>query len=218
MVRIHERRRISRTWKRTLVPRVDEYINNISRSLKGYDVLRCTDTSAEVEHNGKRWAVNLAEKTCTCREWQIKGIPCIHGATFIASIRNARWEEYVDPYFTVTKFKETYAGEIAAMPSNHEWKKCDLGYKMLPPLIKRPPGRPRKCRIKPSDEPKKKSNKCSRCGLPGHHINTCKNDVPVYHGEEIHNMQAGERVKKKSRAKRWTCSTSFFQILMDDDI
>lgn len=153
---------------------------------------RGSDLCAEVEHAGKRWEINLAEKTCTCRQWQVSGIPCIHAAAFIASIRNAKWEDYVDPYFTVERFKASYAGEIASMPSRHEWMKCDLGYKMLPPIIRRPPGRPRKRRLKPLGESKKKSNKCSRCSLPGHHKNTCKNDVSFQLNEETDNTQVAQ--------------------------
>jgi hypothetical protein len=60
--------------------------------------------------------------------------------------------------------------------------------------LQRPPGRPRKRRIKPSDETKKKNklNKCSRCGLSGHHKNTCKNVVPSQRNEDSKNMQAKE--------------------------
>jgi hypothetical protein len=60
----------------------------------------------------------------------------VHGAAFIASLRNIKWEDYVHPYFTVVNFKVAYAEEIATMPSNHEWIKCDLGYKMLPYIEK----------------------------------------------------------------------------------
>jgi hypothetical protein len=31
MVRFHERRRIARSWKCPLIPKIDEYINNLSR-------------------------------------------------------------------------------------------------------------------------------------------------------------------------------------------
>jgi hypothetical protein len=39
---------------------------------------------------------------------------------------------------------------------------------------------------------KNKLYKCSRCGLPGHHKNTCKNVVPLQRNEDSQNMQAEE--------------------------
>nr|KAJ0193211.1 hypothetical protein LSAT_V11C800418570 [Lactuca sativa] len=46
--------------------------------------------------------------------------------------------------------------------------------KIYPPIIKCPPGRPRKNIIKSSDESKRR-HKCPRCGEYGHHEKTCKN-------------------------------------------
>jgi SWIM zinc finger len=100
--------------------------------MMGYNVHRCTDSCAEIEYNERRWEVNLVEKMCTCREWKIKSVPCVHGAAFIVSLRNVKWKDYVHPYFTIVKFKSAHAEEIATMPSNHEWMECDLGYKILP--------------------------------------------------------------------------------------
>ncbi|KAJ9552717.1 hypothetical protein OSB04_016762 [Centaurea solstitialis] len=50
--------------------------------------------------------------------------------------------------------------------------------KICPPIIKRPPGRPKKNRIVPPDEPKRR-HKCRRCGMFGHHERTCKNSAPL---------------------------------------
>jgi SWIM zinc finger len=90
----------------------------------------------------------FGKKTYTCREWQLNDIPCVHAAAFITSIRNTKWEDFVDSYFTLERFKTSYAGEIVAMPSKDEWTESNLGYKMLPPIIRRPPGRSRKSRIR----------------------------------------------------------------------
>lgn len=135
------------------------------------------DSSAEIQKEGLRWEVNLEEKTCTCRAWQVKGLPFVHAAAFIASIRNVRWENYVDSCFTVARFKTAYGMCIASMPIRNEWVNRDLGYKIFLPILKRPAGRPRKNRIRPSDEPKKRLHKCRRCGLFGHNKSTCKNPV-----------------------------------------
>lgn len=122
---------------------------------------------------GRRWEVYLDERRCSCRVWQVKGLPCVHAAAFIAFTRDTDWGKYVDPYFTIQKYKEAYAFEINPLPGKDQWMKKD-GEKIYPPILKRPAGRPKKNRIKASDEPKRR-HKCPRCGQYGHREKTCKN-------------------------------------------
>jgi hypothetical protein len=150
---------------------------------------RSTDFSAEIQKNGMRWEVNLHERTCSYRAWQVKGIHCVHVAAFIASLRNPNWENYVDSYFTFAKLRVACANGIATMPIKDQWLKLDLDYKILPPKLKRPARRPKKNRLKPTDEPKKRSHRCARCGLYGHHQKTCKNTFTTLNGEHIISSQ-----------------------------
>ena len=134
---------------------------------------RSCDYQAEVKCQGKRWDVYLDKRKCSCRVWQVTGLPCVHAAAFIAFIRDANWEKYVDQYFTIEKFKKAYELQIAPLPGRDQWMQKD-GEKIYPPIIKRPAGRPRKNRIKASTESKRR-HKCPRCGEYGHREKTCKN-------------------------------------------
>ncbi|CAH1433302.1 unnamed protein product [Lactuca virosa] len=145
-----------------------------SKNLGEYQVCRSSDNKAEVKFKGYRWDVVLDEKKCSCRKWQVTGLPCVHAAAFIAFTRDPSCEKYVDTYFTVDKFKEAYALELGPMPGKDQWMNIETVDKIFPPIIKRPPGRPKKNRIILHDEPKKR-HRCPRCGLYGHHQRTCKN-------------------------------------------
>ncbi|PWA36532.1 hypothetical protein CTI12_AA598990 [Artemisia annua] len=131
MVRFSEKRDIAKKWKGTL-------------NLGDYQVSRSSDNRAEVKYKGRRWEVLLDEKTCSCRAWQVKGLPCVHAAAFIAFTRDNIWDSYVDSYFTIDKFKEAYASEIAPIPGKDQWVHIDASEKIHPPIVKRPIGRPRK--------------------------------------------------------------------------
>ncbi|KAK9067649.1 hypothetical protein SSX86_011760 [Deinandra increscens subsp. villosa] len=174
MIRLDKKRRLLKTWKGTLVPRTKRYLNKISKNLGIYEVCRSGENRAEVKYMDRRWDVSLDDKTCTCRVWQVRGVPCIHATAFITFTRDENWDNFVDSYFTIEKFKLAYALEVAPMPARDQWVHMDIGEKIYPPAIKRPPGRPRKNRIKPNDEPKKRQ-KCGRCGEYGHRQKTCKN-------------------------------------------
>ncbi|XP_071704018.1 uncharacterized protein [Rutidosis leptorrhynchoides] len=93
-------------------------------------VLRSSDNRAEVKYKG--------------RQWEVKGLPCKHAATFIGSIRDSNWDKYVDQFFTIEKFKEAYALEISPMPGKDQWVPQATHDNIYPPIIKRPPGRQKK--------------------------------------------------------------------------
>ncbi|KAL7603764.1 hypothetical protein Lser_V15G16050 [Lactuca serriola] len=153
---------------------MERFDNKRSKNLGEYQVCRSSDNKAEVKFKGYRWDVVLDEKKCSCRKWQVTGLPCVHATAFIAFTREPSWEKYVDTYFTVDKFKEAYALEIGPMPGKDQWVNIETIDKIYPPIIKRPPGRPKKNRIIPHDKPKKR-HRCPRYGLYGHHQRTCKN-------------------------------------------
>jgi hypothetical protein len=62
----------------------------------------------------------------------------MHVIAFICSIRGSNMEDYVHEYYSVAKFKATYAGVINPMLDKSQWINVDLGFKVLPPLMKRP--------------------------------------------------------------------------------
>ncbi|XP_076905297.1 uncharacterized protein LOC143561018 [Bidens hawaiensis] len=139
-----------------------------------YEVHRSGENRAEVKYKDTRWEVSLDERKCSCWRWQVKGIPCVHAAAFIIFTRDANWDKYVDSYFTIEKFKLAYALELARMLAKDQWVHIDTEEKIHPPAIKRPPGRPRKNRIKPNDKTTKRQQ-CKRCGEYGHRQKKCKN-------------------------------------------
>ncbi|PWA64461.1 hypothetical protein CTI12_AA342820 [Artemisia annua] len=152
-------------------------------------VCASSDNRAEVKYKGKRWEVILVERKCT--------------SAFIAFIRDNNWDKYVDPYFTVTKFKEAYALEIGPLPTKDQWVHMETEEKIYPPFIKRPAGRPRKNRIVPHDESKRR-HKCPRCNEYGHHSRTCKN--PAFEPSQSSNKFQASTSKRKSKlVSRWLC-------------
>ncbi|XP_020102105.1 uncharacterized protein LOC109719725 [Ananas comosus] len=100
MIMVNKRRRDARKWSAKLVPGATKHINNLTKDLRNYKVLRCSDEQAKIEGPNSRCDVRLAERTCTCRRWQVSGLSCVHAIAFIAKMKlNA--EEYASSYFTV---------------------------------------------------------------------------------------------------------------------
>lgn len=143
-----------------------------------------------------RHVVNLKNHTCTCREWQVSGKPCQHALALIITYRNPKMEDYLDSYYSVYHFRLAYSGVIRPLTDKSQWAKVDIGFKLRPPLAKRPVGRQRKNRI-PSCLESKGSKpwtkgmwlvQCQRCLGRGHRMTSPKCSLN------------GTKKKRKSRA------------------
>jgi hypothetical protein len=187
------RRTISRKIEGVILPHIIKELKEQSRNLD-MEIQRSGDTLAEVlvkGGSGFKFVVNLTERTCLCRRWQISGIPCRHAIAFIAHLREPL-EKYVDMYYSVEKFRAAYETLIPAMPDKSQWPESSHGFFMHPPLLKATAGRRHNKRYKGSAEAggsttrKKGSHQCPICKGYGHRWYNCKNGDP----EDIAAMQA----------------------------
>jgi hypothetical protein len=131
-----------------------------------------------------RFVVKLNEKTCSCREWQVSGIPCVHAIAFITSLDNEPLENYVDCFYFVEKFQAAYAQLIPALDDKSQWPKSNHVFSMHPPLLKSVAGRRQVQRFrsctkgKNSTTRKKGQHQCPTCKGYGHHWHNCKEGDP----------------------------------------
>ncbi|KAL6314438.1 hypothetical protein AAG906_025923 [Vitis piasezkii] len=174
-------------WKAAIGPKTEEkLLENIikSGSLPVYPyvggVFKVFNMKVYVD-------VNLRERTCTCKAWQMAGIPCEHACAAIRQMKQDVYE-YVDSYFKLPMQELIYSGHFNSIP-NHNMPIVDadgcvrdaqgrLYPSLKPPSSKRPPGRPRHRRIE-SQFSSKRLIFCSRCQVAGHNRASCKNPLPA---------------------------------------
>ena len=107
-------------------------------------------TQFEVKNNLQSFTVDLATAHCSCRKWNITGIPC---ALAISSIFFNRQdaEQYVHPYYHVSTYKACYKPLITPINGQNMWRPS--GVTPVQPFVKRrPPGRPKKKRAREPNE------------------------------------------------------------------
>ena len=140
----------------------------------------------EVKQGHDAFTVDEENRTCTCRMWQLSGIPCPHAVAAIFYI-NKHPDQYVPHWFRKGLYKETYSYHLEPVQGMNQWPPNSLN-KPLPPKPRIMPGRPKKKRNRAAHEPVTHVGRISRVGA----IMTCKKC-----GGEGHN-QRGCKVKEGS--------------------
>ncbi|CAN1137101.1 hypothetical protein LINPERPRIM_LOCUS21255 [Linum perenne] len=125
---------------------------------------------------------------CSCRSWDLTGIPCCHAITCIISEGNNP-EKYICDYYSVQRYWDTYDNVMTPMDGHTLWPPSQYD-PVLPPLVRKMPGRPKKKRVYTNDylmkrdknDPTKMSKvgrvmTCTSCHKEGHNKRTCVEQV-----------------------------------------
>lgn len=160
---------------------------------------------SEVSEKSVSYSVNIENRTCTCRMWDVTGIPCRHALKVFVD-KKLKAEDYVaDCYLTTTR-KKQYSNSISPVEGMKFWKEA-TGPELDPPPRDNDKGRKknpqeRKKGIYESPTKGKKVSRhlkvihCYRCSMAGHNALHCKYDgVPnksrkVYPRKKKHPSQS----------------------------
>ncbi|KAK4400902.1 hypothetical protein Sango_1196300 [Sesamum angolense] len=110
-------------------------------------------TSVHGIFDGARYTVDLKEKICSCRSWDLTGVPCNHEMSAI-SAQVLDPDDFILKCYHVDTFCKVYAPAIMPLDGLEMWKK--IGY--IPPVIpnfERKKGRPARTRILETNEVQK---------------------------------------------------------------
>ncbi|KAL0708561.1 hypothetical protein Bca4012_074987 [Brassica carinata] len=122
--------------------------------------------------------VNISQWDCSCKGWQLTGLPCHHAVAVISCIGRSPYE-LCSRYFSVESYRVTYSVSINPVPLLEGGEMCcressgGSAVTVTPPPTRRPPGRPPKKKT-PAEEVMKRQLQCSRCKGLGHNKSTCK--------------------------------------------
>lgn len=185
MSEFEDRRTRSHSWFSVLAPSAETRMREVISRASTYQVLRSDEVEFEVISAERSDIVNIGKHACSCRDWQLYGIPCAHAAAAIMSCRKDVYA-FAEKCFTVASYCEAYSEEIYPIPQKIDWNKFGEAPSTLnedaqvvrPPKFRRPPGRPEKKRICVEELNREKHTvHCSRCNQTGHYKTTCKADI-----------------------------------------
>lgn len=182
MTWFNERRETSMQWTSILVPSAERRVAEALDRARTFQVLRANEAEFEViSHEGTN-IVDIRNRCCLCRGWQLYGLPCAHAVAALLSCRQ-NVHRFTESCFTVATYRKTYSQTIHPIPDKSLWKELTDGdpnanrsveIMINPPKSLRPPGRPRKKRVRAEDRGRvKRVVHCSRCNQTGHFRTTC---------------------------------------------
>ncbi|CAN0890895.1 hypothetical protein LINGRAHAP2_LOCUS16693 [Linum grandiflorum] len=177
------RRDLAMTYNSILVPAAEKRIAEAITDARCYQVLRANEVEFEIVSTERTNIVDLRTRACSCRRWQLYGLPCAHAAAALISCgQNAH--VFAERCFTVASYQDTYSQTIIPIPDKSLWTESGEGTEgggakveeilIRPPKTKRPPGRPKKkvLRVENFKRPKRVVQ-CGRCHLLGHSQKKC---------------------------------------------
>ncbi|KAL2899113.1 Chromodomain-helicase-DNA-binding protein 3 [Bienertia sinuspersici] len=145
-----------------LCPRIQERLEKEKHEAAKCRVIPSSDTLFEVGYYLGTVTVDLDVRKCTCRKWDVNGIPCFHAIACIFFC-HGNAEDYVHESYTREMYLKTYSGTIPPLEGERHWPRINMP--LDPPPIKVGPGRPRKNKVKDPHENPKKQGKLTRHGI-----------------------------------------------------
>lgn len=171
----------SNLWLTRLTPSMEEKLQKdiLKAHSLGPQVLLSpgTDSIFDVRSDSIE-KVDIKNQICSCKMWQVTGLPCIHAIAVINCIDGNAYD-YCSDYLTTNNYRLTYSESISPIsdvdkPMQKEPSMATVV--VTPPPSRRPPGRP-KINRNVSQGLDKRKLQCSKCKGLGHNKLTCKEVV-----------------------------------------
>ncbi|XP_007035999.2 PREDICTED: uncharacterized protein LOC18603776 [Theobroma cacao] len=174
MESIYKRRVDSNKWMTKLTPCNEEKLQKETVMARSLQVLLTHGNIFEVRGESVD-IVDIDHWDCSCKGWQLTGLPCCHAIAVFECIGRSPCE-YCSRYFTTESFRLTYAKSIHPVPNVDrpvQDESPEAAVTVTPPPTKRPPGRPKMKQAESMDIIKRQLQ-CSKCKGLGHNKKTCK--------------------------------------------
>ena len=180
MTRLYTKKEGIQKYAGKLCPSIQDRLEKLKVESKPFSATPAGNFLYEVGSQYERHVVDLVNKTCSCRSWDLNGIPCKHAITAIYTNIETP-EDYTHPCYLKETYMQIYKEVLPPMPGQSEWAETGQPAPLAPNIYK-PPGRPPKQRKRASDEPRNpykasrlnKPVRCGKCKKEGHNSRGCK--------------------------------------------
>ncbi|GKD13768.1 60S ribosomal protein L34 [Tanacetum coccineum] len=159
MQRLYSMHNLASNLVDSITPSIRKEIERLKEAQRFWIVYPCGNNEYEIRKGDTSYGVNIENRTCACKWWDLSGVPCVHAVAAFSFLKN-------DPILV---------GGSSMWPQTPEEPP-------LPPVLRKMPGRPRKLRIKhvtERDNVITRSGRmmtCQNCWEKGHNKKSCKKE------------------------------------------
>ncbi|KAG5615312.1 hypothetical protein H5410_015136 [Solanum commersonii] len=158
-----EMRKFVDTWISDISPMASLVLEENKDYARDYQVRFNGQFGYEILDSHYRHIIDIRKKTCTCRTWQLRGIPCQH-VVLAYQHSGQDPEDHVVHWYRKDTFMKAYNYFIQPIPKMKMWPHTS-DIVIEPPEPMQMSDKPPKCRKNSKDEPRKKYGKLSRRGV-----------------------------------------------------
>ncbi|GJT59922.1 transposase, MuDR, MULE transposase domain protein [Tanacetum coccineum] len=132
----------------------------------------------EVDDRRRIQTVELCNGTCTCRKWQVSGLPCGHVLAICKVIGLTDCHRLAKGWFMRIALKGTYQELVYPVGEVSSWQIPNYLPVVKPPhMDKQPSGRPKSTKRIRSQGEEPVTVRCGRCGARGHNRQGCRETI-----------------------------------------
>ncbi|KAK9274898.1 hypothetical protein L1049_022152 [Liquidambar formosana] len=131
MMRMQEKKEFIKNYKGPICPNIQSKLEDLKVQSRKCLPTWCGQRIYEIKCFPDKYIVDSDARTCSCRKWDLIGIPSIHA---ISTIRraNEKPKDYVHLAYTVETYKRTYEHMIYPVSSEKFWAETDVLLCILP--------------------------------------------------------------------------------------
>ncbi|XP_023740456.1 uncharacterized protein LOC111888537 [Lactuca sativa] len=108
-------------WMSNVCPDVLKKMNLFGKYMRFWMVIHSQGSVFEARFNYESFKVDLEARTCTCRLWDLFGIPCVHANAAINYIHKTA-DGYINECFSKDRFIECYKSNIMPVNGSNLWE------------------------------------------------------------------------------------------------
>ncbi|KAK9079880.1 hypothetical protein SSX86_001553 [Deinandra increscens subsp. villosa] len=196
MTRLRDKRTEMAAKQGDVCPRIMLKLEKEKNKSYKCEISISTEELYQVTYGRDDVEVDIQQRTCSCRKWDLTGIPCLHACAVFGFLKRPP-ENYVDQVYSRETYLKSYHYHIPPLPSQKFWPK--VNFPLDPPPIKNMPGTQKNRRRDPHEYPKRPGRltkhgmkmRCSGCKSLNHNIRKCPNKP-----------KGGKAAVKKSKAPK----------------
>ncbi|XP_072077746.1 uncharacterized protein [Arachis hypogaea] len=203
MTRLAENRELAQNYSGTILPRIRFRLEKRSRLAGDWRPNWSAASKYEVVNELDKFAVDLGSHECSCRIWQMSGIPCVHAISCI-KFKGLDLEPFVAGSYKKETYMRCYDSIIHPLNRVDIWERTAHS-DVMPPPYRRPSHRPvKKRRAAAGDEEqssrthlsrKGEKQRCSLYGSVGHNRSRCPKPI-----EELQSKNKGKQQQGSTKS------------------